>query len=61
MFALDLVMILRFQGRNKRMDKVDNVQGPRESRGPLAVPCPWAPEGLATPVFFFHLTCSTAI
>ena len=41
-----------------RVDRVDNVHGPRGSPtkmipliwGPLIVPCPWASEGLATPV-----------
>ena len=42
------------------MDRMDNVQGPQGSKGPnqnepiglgpIAVPCPWAPEGVATPV-----------
>ena len=47
------------QGRSKREDRVDNVQGPRKSRGPqtkmnplvwgpITVPCPWATEGVAT-------------
>ena len=35
-----------------RVDRVDNVQGPPNPFvwGPLTVPCPWAPEGLATRV-----------
>ena len=42
------------------MDRADNVQGPRESRGPnendtigltaLTGACPWGPDGLATRV-----------
>ena len=45
------------RGRSKWVVRVDNVQGPRRSRGPqplvlgpLTVPCPWAPDGTATPV-----------
>ena len=51
------------QERSKRADRVDNVKGLGGSRGPptkmnplvwgpLTVPCPEAPEGLATPVLF---------
>ena len=47
------------QGRSKRLDRVDSVQGtPEPKRTPkttmgldaVTVPCPWAPEGLAMPV-----------
>ena len=56
------------QGRSKWVDRVDNVQGPDGPGGPqpkliqktiglgaLTVPCPWAPEVLATPVQIY--TC----
>ena len=41
-----------------RVDRVGNVQGPEDpvgpkptlDLGPLAVPCPWTPEGLPAPV-----------